>query len=479
MGAMRPLLVAALALLTACFEERTEFPSGVIRCSREARACPTGLTCGADNLCWRLGALPPDAPVGLDASACAEGELQCVGGAQHQCAGGTLALVTTCENACVGGYCVECEPATRRCDGTRPQLCGDTGSWSSLSPCPAATPQCDDGACLPPCTPVGARRCARDGLAVQECDLSGQFRTVATCMFVCVEGSQAACGGECRPDSARCGADHTAETCALTGEWVSGEPCAGVCVSGRCEGECRPGATRCGAGGLALLETCGADGRWGPPSSCTFVCDVGTDRCGGVCTPGARRCNGSRAERCGDDGAWALDADCGDVPCTHGSCGPCTDGDTGCNADVPQRCEGGAWTSTQEGACPFVCDRELGCVGECVPGTSTCAGDTRRVCGVGGLFEDEACPLVCVDGQCAGSCQSGTLRCNGDVSQQCNSTGEWSGGTSCAYGCDGATGDCLPCVAEPVETTCAEGGCGQRANNCGDPVACPDCTGPG
>src|SRR5687767_5507559 len=169
---MRRVVLAGLILVGACFDERTQFPSGVIFCSTDGR-CPTGLACGAANLCWAPGQPTLDAPI-----TCGDDELRCFGKEQHRCRGGAFSLLTTCGNACVGGYCVECEPSGKRCNGARPQQCGPSGSWSDLAACPAATPQCEDGECLPPCSPVGARRCTRDGLGIQECDQAGQFRTI-------------------------------------------------------------------------------------------------------------------------------------------------------------------------------------------------------------------------------------------------------------------------------------------------------------
>jgi hypothetical protein len=479
---MRRALLAALTVVTVCggcFDERTSFPSGVILCSNQSRLCPSGLTCGAGNLCWAAGDGPTfDAP-----PLCVEDELRCFGTEQHVCSGGAFRLVTTCGNACVGGYCVECEPDSRRCNGSRPQECGETGSWSDLAACPAATPQCEDGMCLPPCSPVGARRCSRDGLAVQECDQAGQFRTLSMCMNVCVPGTpgqtQATCGGECRPGTAQCGPDHTTETCNASGEWTTGQRCTGVCTGATCSGECRPGATRCNAAGM--IETCGTDARWGAPAACTFVCNQATGRCDGVCRPGARRCNGSRAEVCSDAGAWSLDAECAPMQCTDGQCGPCTEDATQCSAGVPQRCDGGIWQDTAPAACPFVCDPVIGCAGECVPGTTTCDGDVRKTCGQDGRYTSETCGLVCVAGQCTGVCEPASRRCNGDTSQTCNSTGEWSGDVSCAHGCDDVTGDCQACVPESHDATCADGGCGVKQNNCGQDVDCGQgaCTGIG
>lgn len=464
------LLVAVLA--AACFDERTQFPSGVIFCSNDGR-CPTGLACGAANLCWGPGEPRIDAPV----AGCLDDELRCFGKEQHRCSGGAFSLVTTCSNACLGGYCVECNPTAKRCNGARPQQCGQTGSWSDLPACPAATPQCEDGECLPPCSPVGSRRCSRDGLGIQECDQAGQFRTISMCPNVCVAGPTPTCGGDCRPGSTQCGADQTAETCDATGEWTTLERCAGVCQNATCSGECHPAATRCNAAGM--LETCGADARWGSPTACTFVCNAMTGKCDGVCAPGSRRCNGSKAEVCSPAGAWTLDSECSPMQCTDGRCGPCTDGATQCNAGVPQQCMGGVWKNTQAMACPFVCSPTAGCTGECVPGSTTCDGDMKKTCGQDGRYTSELCGFVCVAGQCTGECKPGTHRCNGETSQTCNSLGAWSSDVTCAFGCDVVSGDCKACVPESMDQTCSNGGCGTRKNNCGQDVECGTCTGPG
>jgi hypothetical protein len=474
---MRWLCLAALCAGAACFSERSEFPSGVILCHRESRACPPGLSCAVDGRCYRTGDGPRDAAPADAAGACVEDELRCQGREQQRCAGGRFVTLTTCGNACLAGFCVECTPDTRRCDGQTPQECGDTGSWADLPACPAATPQCEEGACVPPCSPTGARRCAADHLAVQECDPTGQFRTVASCMNVCVDGPPVACGGECRPGSVQCGEDETPEACDGGGEWVAGTACAGICQAGACTGECRPSATRCS--GARTVQTCGPTATWGADRTCTFACDASTGRCGGECVPEARRCSGDRAEVCDAAGHWVMAEQCGAGMCTAGRCGPCTDGATQCNAGIPQRCEGTVWADRQDEPCPFLCDESEGCTGECVPGTTTCAGDVRRTCESDASFSDETCPFVCIAGECAGVCEPGTQRCNATTSQTCSSTGVWTGTVSCGFGCDEATGECKPCEPEALEVTCAGGGCGDKRNNCGETVTCPACTGTG
>jgi hypothetical protein len=167
------------------------------------------------------------------------------------------------------------------------------------------------------------------------------------------------------------------------------------------------------------------------------------------------------------------------MQCTAGACGPCADGATQCSGGIPQGCEGGIWVDRQPAACPYLCDPVAGCTGECVPGTSTCALGVKKTCGQDGRYTSETCDFVCVSGQCSGTCQPGTHRCNAAASQTCSTLGQWSGDVSCAYGCEGTTGECQACIPEAMTATCAGGGCGVKKNNCGADVDCGQCTGAG
>ena len=475
---LTPLVCAIFVLSGGCFSQRTDFADGEVACSTVGRLCPPGFSCAGDNHCYRGISLTADGRPGDGGGSCTGSGLTCSDRDVMQCQGGQLVRVNSCDVACSSGFCIACEPDTLRCNGARRQQCTDNGAWMDLDACPAATPQCEGGLCVPPCSPVGMRRCSAGGTTVEECEAAGQFHEVAECPFVCLADAIPHCGGECMPTTRQCGPDQIPQQCDERGEWVDQTACAGVCMDGSCVGECLPSDTRCASG--TTVETCGATAMWGPATACPFVCDATTGDCGGVCTPDARQCSGTRAERCNTAGAWELDRDCGLLPCTGGACTPCTTGSTQCNAGIPQQCVGGDWVNQRLTACPFRCDGTQGCVGECVPGSEVCAaGDVHRTCGADAFYDDETCTFVCLAGDCAGVCEPGTRRCNGNSSQRCSSSGAWTGGMTCAFGCDTGTGDCKACVPESLEETCEGGGCGPKLNNCGTTVECPACTGVG
>jgi hypothetical protein len=93
---------------------------------------------------------------------------------------------------------------------------------------------------------------------------------------------------------------------------------------------------------------------------CAQDCSDGACTVGATCTPGLARCSGLDVETCNNSGtAWLFRQACS-TGCSDGLCGdPCAPGDKRCNGDVPEACEGAAWT--QGAACPSGCDR-----GDCV-----------------------------------------------------------------------------------------------------------------
>ena len=468
---MRLPWLATIALL-GCFSERTDYRSGEVACHPGDDACPPGLTCGFDGMCYRPGDLPD---AGCTASSC-------VGKTPYVCTNGNLVEKSVCSVACAKGLCVACDEGSVRCSNNQAQLCDNSGAWTNAAACPTDRPRCEVGTCQPPCSPSGSTRCSPDGTGIEQCDKQGLYHVTTFCPYVCSAGTgQVSCGGSCRPGTRRCGASQTPQHCDETGAWIDEPACAGECSGdGRCSGVCRSGQTRCAAGQATQTESCGPTGEWnGGLADCPFVCLAETGACGGVCTPGSKRCSGSKTQSCDATGTWKDGTDCGSMPCTRGACGPCSDGQTQCNADVPQTCSGGVWSNQQATKCPFVCDDTSGCVGECQPGSTLCTANALRTCDAHGKYGSRTCPFVCISGQCAGSCTPGTNRCSAGTTQLCGSTGSWGSGQSCAYGCSDATGKCQDCVDDDPAVTCANGGCGDRINNCGRPVTCPTCGGMG
>lgn len=382
-----------------------------------------------------------------------------------------------------GGDGAVCTPLERRCtDAGIPQECDATGSGFVDQPqCSGDTPICDSdtGACIGPCTPTQLR-CTSEQ-TIQECNAEGLWEEKMQCPFACLEdGTSVACGGECKPGERTCGANQTPYLCDDAGTRQPQEACTNVCAgAGLCAGDCSPTATRCSPTAPGSEETCSAEGTWGAPTACAFVCDTTAQKCSGECKPGmAKQCSGKKIQACQADGKWMDETDCGTIPCTQGSCKACTPQAKQCNAGKPQTCSaGGDWVDDQASVCPFVCDTATGkCAGECVPGTDACVSGTSKHCGADGKYDaGTVCPNLCVTatGKCGGDCKPAAKRCTGSTSQTCSSTGAWGSDQSCQYGCNTGTGVCNTCTDDAVGTTCAGNKCGNVLNNCGKSVACP------
>jgi serine/threonine-protein kinase len=122
------------------------------------------------------------------------------------------------------------------------------------------------------------------------------------------------------------------------------------------------------------------------------------------CAPRSTRCSGLTLETC-SDGRWNPGL------VTGGQCGAaCTPGSspTRCNGNVPEACTPeGQWQPRE--ACPFVCSNG-NCSGECIPGTTHCAGNAGvHTCGPDGQWQRSVLcnrSSVCRDGACVPSFSS-------------------------------------------------------------------------
>jgi hypothetical protein len=379
-----------------------------------------------------------------------------------------------------------CTPHERRCsDSGIPQECDAEGSgFVDQAPCTGDQSICDSdsGECIGPCEP-DTQRCTSLQV-IQDCDAQGLWQNNEQCPFACLEsGGAASCGGSCKPGERTCGAEQTPYLCDDSGTPQPQDPCMNVCSgAGKCSGDCSPTDTRCSTTMPGGEEVCTAEGTWGEPSTCTFVCDDIAGACGGECKPGsANQCSGKTVQSCQADGTWKNEQDCGSLPCTGGVCKACTPDTKQCNAGKPQTCSaGGDWVDDQASACPFVCNAASGtCAGECVPSTDACFSGTSKRCGTDGLYNaGTVCPYICDSstGKCGGACKPNTKQCTGNTSQTCSSAGQWGQDTACQYGCNTGTGACNTCTDEAVATTCAGNKCGSVINNCGKSVTCPGCS---
>lgn len=379
-----------------------------------------------------------------------------------------------------------CTPQERRCsDSGIPQECDAQGAgFVDQAPCTGDLPICDSesGECIGLCEP-DTQRCTSMQV-VQDCDAQGLWQDNMQCPFACTEsGGTASCGGSCKPGERTCGAEQTPYLCDDSGTPQAQDPCLNVCTgAGECGGDCSPTDTRCSTTTPGSEEVCTAEGTWGAPSTCTFVCDDVSGACGGECKPGSpNQCSGKTVQSCQANGTWKNEQDCGAVPCTAGVCKACTPNTKQCNASKPQTCSaGGDWVDDQASACPFVCNTATGtCAGECVPGTDACFSGTSKRCGTDGLYNaGTVCPNICdtSTGKCGGVCKPNTKQCTGNTSQTCSAAGQWGQDTACQYGCNTGTGACNTCTDDSVATTCAGNKCGSVINNCGKSVTCPGCS---
>src|SRR3954464_12263737 len=103
-----------------------------------------------------------------------------------------------------------------------------------------------------------------DGFTPQNCDDHGIWKSDASCDGICSGG---ACSGTCTPDATQCNGQ-IVQTGDATGTWRDGAGCpAKACVSAACVGVCEPGAKQCSSANG--VQTCGANGQWGPPADCS------------------------------------------------------------------------------------------------------------------------------------------------------------------------------------------------------------------
>jgi len=332
---------------------------------------------------------------------------------------------------------------------------------------------------LPRVCSAGDARCV--DLVAQSCDgASGQWKTDATCPFVCMKG---ACTGECVPLTApaQCNLNKV-QTCDATGHWIDQSTCPMVCTAGQCKA-CKTGDKQCSG---TILQTCNPGGTW-DPMQCGNACLAANPSCGGVCVPGKTQCAGQTLQSCDANGVWQFQKSCAQVcvdatPTAAAFCAECTPDNYRCDpnaANKVQHCStAGAWIADK--SCTYVCDvtQSTHCGGVCVPGNYRCSPSstaTVQKCNGSGQWADDAtCPFVCDVAQashCGGVCvPSGPPRCNNNRPQTCDATGNWKDGSicpttapSCAAGACGLPPSCAGLAATCLGTGGGGQGCCQSA----------------
>lgn len=288
---------------------------------------------------------------GSSAGACRAGRARCVDGAWGACEGGTPARPETCDGErdedCDGVVDEGCECAS---DAARP--CG-----SGVGACEPGRQSCVDGTWGACSGALGPETETCDGSLDEDCD-----------GFVdegcaCTDGSTRACGsstGACAAGTQRCD-DGSWGSCA-GGAGPASETCDGA-VDEDCDGavdegcDCTDGRSRaCGSdvgACVAGVQTCTA-GSW---DACTGALEASTERCDGSVD---QDCDGLVDEGC-----------------------ECTDGSTrACGSDV----------------------------GECAPGSQSCAGGSWGACGGATGPTTEACDGS-LDEDCDGTVDEGCPTC--------------------------------------------------------------------
>jgi hypothetical protein len=435
---------------------------------------------------------------------------------------------STCADRGTSDFCGMCAPNTFTCTSeTERQGCTSAGTPGSIAACPAETPYCLNGNCVP-CREGDDPQCP-SGVGSQDrkvCSTDGQWVT-EVCPYptgICSEGDCVAC----LPGSAQCtGASGGGRTACVNGQMIVAncvQPGQTACLNGACVA-CNPNVDRPRCTASGGREFCNSQGQW-QSQNCggnTAVCVAGVCQ---QCNPATQSAQcvasqGTGARQICNNGSWQNQACADPTPVCTGQ-GQCV-----CEGDAyrcgptgtRQQCVNQVWTDEQcesgscdEGECVGClnsddCTSELpvcddgACV--CADESERCMGTTHQVCD-DGTWRTDVCPEetpLCDMSTGSCQCQSGGERCEDDVLQTCID-GEWvnnEGEPSCAMcdsneDCSGTTpicdGSCVACSGDncPIGLTCAASGacvqcttsdsseCPPEAPVCSSQNECVECT---
>ena len=428
-------------------------------------------------------------PSGGGVAVCTLGSKRCMGSIPQDCAesGQWVLRHAGCATACLDGECVGCAEGDAVCKDGAVQTC-TAGRWATAEVCDSV---CEEGECVAECT---ESRSQCSGSRRQTC-VGGIYVDDTQCQFLCKEGE---CTGECMPDSRRCNPDAETESqsCDVEGLWGAGKPCPAdtFCVAGDCK-PCSPGAMRCSDAGP---QECSESGEWVNKGACVAPLAACLDGACVTCSPGEQRCGDGAVEECQADGAgWEVVETCsGDTPvCLDETktCGRCTEGDVQCFNSEVQTCDDqGKWetTSTCSGSSPR-------CVGSACAECDPVAGERRcetansaQGCSATGTWSlATTCsgdkPLCREDLNFSCGCEEGEKRCRNAMTPEVCQGGSWVAQSNCSgvlNHCLASTGECVDCV--PGTTECQSGtayectaeGAWRSLNSCAGPgINCGGC----
>jgi hypothetical protein len=229
-----------------------------------------------------------------------------------------------------------------------------------------------------------------------------------------------------------------------------------------------------GSGGRSGIDAASGGGSSGGGTQDGSISDSGASDPdgGGACpTAGAGRCTGLLHETCSETGKWSSGLSCPYVCDEEKGCsGECVPaGNPQCKADgvTPQQCdETGTWKDGE--ACATGCDTTSGVCYTCVPKAKDCSGKQPRVClddGKQWVANGAPCSGLCANGACSSCAAGDPARCNGNVVETCDATGNWKTSVTCGASTPachaGACAVCQPAGTQCVGTTpqtCNAGG---------------------
>lgn len=156
---------------------------------------------------------------------------------------------------------------------------------------------------------------------------------------------------------------------------------------------------------------------------------------------------------------------CMDGQCTAGAgtARVCASGALRCNGGDVEGCAVGGASWEFKSACSGRCSNGACVAQECIPNTTRCSSDTRKVeaCAADGTGYSvvQTCDLGCANGLCGASgsaiCVAGDKRCNGTALEACTPTGTaWAFLQFCSTDCDSATKTCQAPVCAPFSERC-------------------------